>query len=63
MLREIAKIIGILSKFAVDSTGIQIYYRSYYYTQRIGRKARREDEIVIKWHANDYLYLIPLFKN
>ncbi len=57
------KIIGIPNKFAVDSTGIQISYRPYYYTQRIGRKARREDEIVRKSHANDFPYLIPLLKN
>ncbi len=36
VLREIVKIVGIPSKFAVDSTGIQLSYRSYYYTQRIG---------------------------
>ncbi len=49
VLREIAKIIGIPSKFAVDSTGIQISYRSYYYTQRIGeiRKLREG----LKLHA------------
>ncbi|ADD08059.1 transposase [Candidatus Aciduliprofundum boonei] len=78
VLREVVKIVGIPSKFAVDSTGIQIYYRSYYYTQRIGRKARREglklhaavdidsklitNAIVTKWHANDSPYLIPLLE-
>ena len=36
VIREVAKIVGIPSRFAVDSTGIQISYRSYYYTQRIG---------------------------
>ena len=40
--REVVKIVGIPNNFAVDSTGIQISYRSYYYTQRIGelRKIR-----------------------
>ena len=36
VLGEVVKIVGILNRFAVDSTGIQIYYRSYHYTQRIG---------------------------
>ncbi len=78
VLREIVKVVGIPSKFAVDSTGIQISYRSYYYTVRIGRKARREgvklhaavdierklitNAVVTKWHANDSPYLIPLLK-
>jgi len=78
VLREIVKIVGIPNKFAVDSTGIQISYRSYYYTVRIGRKARREglklhaavdierklitNAIVTKWHANDSPYFIPLLE-
>ncbi|EDY35445.1 Transposase, IS4 family protein [Aciduliprofundum boonei T469] len=40
VLREIIRAIGIPSKFAVDSTGIQISYRSYYYTVRIGEMER-----------------------
>ncbi len=36
VIREVVKMIGIPSKFAIDSTGIQISYCSYYYTQRIG---------------------------
>ncbi len=36
MIKEVVKIVGIPNRFAVDSTGIQISYRSYYYTQRIG---------------------------
>ncbi len=47
--REIVKIVGIPSKFAVDSTGIQISYRSYYYTVRIGEIGRIREEL--KLHA------------
>ena len=36
VIREVVKTIGIPIKFAVDSTGIQLSYRSYYYTVRIG---------------------------
>ena len=36
VIGKVVKEMGIPSKFAVDSTGIHIYYRSYYYTQRIG---------------------------
>ncbi|NPA75486.1 MAG: IS4/IS5 family transposase, partial [Euryarchaeota archaeon] len=36
VLREVVKIVGIPGRFAVDSTGIQISHRSYYYTLRIG---------------------------
>ena len=36
VLREVVKIVGIPRRFAVDSTGIQMSYRSYYYTLRIG---------------------------
>jgi IS5 family transposase len=36
VLKGIVKMTRIPTKFAVDSTGIQISYRSYYYTMRIG---------------------------
>ncbi|ADD08362.1 transposase [Candidatus Aciduliprofundum boonei] len=49
VLREIVKIMGIPNKFAVDSTGIQIYYRSYYYTQRIGEVGKIREGL--KLHA------------
>ncbi len=49
MLREVVKIVGIPSKFAVDSTGIQIYYRSYYYTHRIGEVGKIREGL--KLHA------------
>ena len=49
MLREIVKIVGIPNKFAVDSTGIQISYRSYYYTVRIGEMGRIREGL--KLHA------------
>ena len=49
VLREIVKIIGIPSKFAVDSTGIQISYRSYYYTVRIGEVEKIREGL--KLHA------------
>ncbi len=49
VIREIVKIIGIPSKFAVDSTGIQISYRSYYYTVRIGEIGRIRE--ILKLHA------------
>ena len=49
VLREIVKIVGIPNKFAVDSTGIQISYRSYYYTQRIGEIGKIREGL--KLHA------------
>jgi len=49
VLREIVKMVGIPSKFAVDSTGIQISYRSYYYTQRIGEIGKLREGL--KLHA------------
>ena len=49
VLREIVKIMGMPSKFAVDSTGIQISYRSYYYTQRIGEIGKIKEGL--KLHA------------
>ena len=78
VIREIVKIVGIPGKIAVDSAGIQISYRSYYYTQRI-EEMRKEmrgklhaavdierkliiDAIVTKWHVNDSPYYIPLLR-
>ena len=49
VLREVVKIVGIPNNFAVDSTGIQIYYRSYYYTQRIGELGKIREGL--KLHA------------
>ena len=49
VVREIVKIVGIPNKFAVDSTGIQISYRSYYYTQRIGEIGKIREGL--KLHA------------
>ena len=49
VLREIIRAIGIPSKFAVDSTGIQISYRPYYYTQRIGEVGKIREGL--KLHA------------
>ncbi len=49
VIREIVKIVGIPSKFAVDSTGIQISYRSYYYTVRIGEIGKIREGL--KLHA------------
>ncbi len=36
VVREVVKMVGMPRRFAVDSTGIQISPRSYYYTLRIG---------------------------
>ncbi len=49
ILKGIVKTVGIPNRFAVDSTGIQLSYRSYYYTVRIGeiRKIREG----LKLHA------------
>ena len=49
VIREIVKIMGIPSKFAIDSTGIQISYRSYYYTVRIGEVGKIREGL--KLHA------------
>ena len=49
VLREIIRVIGIPSKFAVDSTGIQISYRSYYYTVRISEVGKIREGL--KLHA------------
>ena len=49
MIKEVVKIVGIPSRFAVDSTGIQISYRSYYYTQRIGEMGKLREGL--KLHA------------
>ena len=49
VIREIVKMVGIPSKFAIDSTGIQISYRSYYYTQRIGEMGKLREGL--KLHA------------
>ncbi len=49
VLREIVKMVGIPNNFAVDSTGIQISYRSYYYTQRIGELGKIREGL--KLHA------------
>ena len=42
VIKEVVKTVGIPSKFAVDSTDIQLSYRSYYYTQRIGEIGKSE---------------------
>ena len=49
VLKKVAKISGITDKFAVDSTGIQTSYRSYYYTQRIGALGKIREGL--KLHA------------
>jgi len=49
ILKEIVKTVGIPSKFAVDSTGIQLSYRSYYYTVRIGEVGKIREGL--KLHA------------
>ncbi len=49
VLMDVVKMVGIPSKFAVDSTGIQISYRSYYYTVRIGEVGKIREGL--KLHA------------
>ena len=49
VLKKVAKIMGVPDKFAVDSTGIQTSYRSYYYTQRIGALGKIREGL--KLHA------------
>ena len=48
-MKGIAKVMGIPMKFAVDSTGIQLSYRSYYYTVRIGEVGKIREGL--KLHA------------
>ena len=49
VLKGIVKVVGIPMRFAVDSTGIQISYRSYYYTVRIGELGKIREGL--KLHA------------
>ena len=49
VIGKLVKAVGIPQKFAVDSTGIQISYRSYYYTVRIGEVGKIREGL--KLHA------------
>jgi IS5 family transposase len=49
VLKGIVRMVRIPKKFAVDSTGIQLSYRSYYYTVRIGEIGKMREGL--KLHA------------
>ncbi len=58
MIKEVVKIVGIPSRFAVDSTGIQLSYRSYYYTQRIGEMGKLREGLKLHVAVDIYSKLI-----
>ena len=58
MIKEVMKIVGIPSRFAVDSTGIQLSYRSYYYTQRIGEIGKLREGLKLHAAVDIYTKLI-----